>query len=347
MDIFGFYWNPALLGPPSGGSNSTGWAIASGFSAFDTTNIGSPVLQYNSQNALQSGQEPVRRFQQVLGTFGVKYLSSAGGVVYEHSLQTLSSQGALTFFRDRDAGTLAPLTPYALDHQQTNQQVANLIVSYAMPLPFGAMPVFLGGSLKYHNGLQYQQTLLSGTYQVGSTSGYQYTRTSSSSGLGLSTDFGFFAKMTDTLHAGMMFQNITTSFNWQAQQQVLTLDPVTGRESVTSSTNVTVAAPFPYAIKLGLGAAPPDKNIVLEGEVTWSQQQARWRFGLERFYPESHLVMRFGTFADEVSNSQLWAFGGGYLSELINIDLSFVTRSLPAIQESIALGGALSATVHF
>lgn len=223
------------------------------------------------------------------------------------------------------------------------------MVSYAMPVPIGLLPFFsVGGTLKYHDGLQYQQTTLTGTYTPGTTTGYTYTKTTSTSGLGLSMDLGFFAKISDSIQLGLMLQNIQSTLNWQAQQQNYTLDPNTGAETPSGPvTNVTVSTPYPYAKKLGISMAPQGNNITLEGEVSWSEQQTRWSAGLERYYPEANMVVRFGTFADEISNQELWSFGAGYVAKNFNIDLSFLTRSIPDLQNSIALGGALDAELRF
>ncbi|HEY5039984.1 MAG TPA: hypothetical protein VIJ93_13020, partial [bacterium] len=259
-------------------------------------------------------------------------------------------QGAIAFFRDQKAGSPSSTSPYALNYQQTTQQISNVMLSYSTPLPIGTVSLFsVGASLKYHVGLQYQQTTLTGTYQSGNSANtnYQYTRVSSTSGLGYSVDAGFFAKLTDSVQAGMMFQNLNSSFNWQAQQQSLTLDQTTGAETAGTPSNITVAAPFPYTTKLGLVLAPPDKNTLLEGEISWVQQQTHWRFGLEQFNPNTFFVLRLGTFFDDISNSQLWTFGLGYDKPNFNIDLSLTTRSLPDVTTSITLGGGLDAVVRF
>ena len=347
MDYFGVYWNPACLAIPGSGPS---WTVATGGSFFDTSNSGSPILRYNTDNAIQSGIDPVNRYQQYLGTFGTKYTTAAGGVIYDQELNSSSSQGALAFFHDRDNNLIVAGSTYGnLNYLQTTQQIYNVVVSYASQLPIGAIPFFsAGGSLKYHDGVQYQQTSLMGVYQQSSpSSGFTYTKTTSTSGLGLSIDAGFLAKFTDALQVGMMFQNLQSNFNWQAQQQSYTLDG-SGKESASGpATNVTVAANFPYATKLGLMGSPPGTNVALEGEVAWTQGLVNWRAGLERLYPESHIVVRLGTFNDRVSNSQLWTIGGGYMVSNFNIDLSFLTRSLPAIQDSITFGMAFDAIVRF
>src|SRR5690349_17732543 len=78
MEFFGIYWNPAALAFPTTGA----WTIATGGSFFDTSNTGQPILRYTSDNAIQSGQDPVNRYQKTMGTFGAKYTSVAGGVIY-------------------------------------------------------------------------------------------------------------------------------------------------------------------------------------------------------------------------------------------------------------------------
>jgi hypothetical protein len=346
MNLFGIFWNPASLAVPDGAKS--GWTVGSGFSAFDSSNIGSPILQFNSQNAMQSSQDPVNRGQQYLWLTGVKNMNVGGGVLYDQQLSYTASQGALAFFNDRANGTLG-LNPYNLNFQQTNQQIADLILSYGTILPLGTTPFFsVGGSLKYHDGLQYQQISLTGTYTQGvTTAGYQYTKTTSNSGLGLSIDLGFLLRLTDALQFGMMFQNIQSSFSWQAQQQSFNLDPNTGAETPAgAASNVTVQEPFPYATKLAV-TATPSKDINLDGEVDWTQQQTHWSGGLERFYAQSNFVIRLGTFYDDISQSQLWTIGLGYLKNNLNIDIALETRSLPEIENSIALGGALDVLVHF
>ncbi len=343
MGIFSMVWNPSQIAVP----DTTAWTVASGFSAFDTSNSGVPIVHFNPEDALGASQDPIQRYQQYQGIFGVKYLTFSGGVLWNQQLNYLASQGALQFFNDRANGSLS-LLPYALNYQQTTQQVATLVVSYAMPIPLGSFPfVSVGGSLKYHDGLQYQQTSLTGTYTSGNTTGYTYTKTTSTSGLGLSMDLGFFAKISDSIQIGLMFQNIQSNFNWQAQQQSYTLDPATGADIAGPVTNVTVSTPYPYAKKLGASLSPSGNNVILEGEVSWSEQQTRWRFGLERYYPEANMDVRLGTYTDDISNQQLWSFGAGYIAKSFNIDLSFLTRSLPNLQNSIALGGALDAEVRF
>jgi hypothetical protein len=348
MDYFGIYWNPACLAVPGPGPT---WTIATGGSFFDTSNSGTPILRFNNDNAIQSGVDPVNRYQQYLGTFGAKYTTAAGGVIYNQELNSSSSQGALAFFNDRDKNLIAGSgnTYGNLNYAQTSQQIYNVVVSYASQLPIGTIPFFAaGGSLKYHDGVQYQQTSLVGTYQQSTPgTGYTYTKTTSTSGLGLSIDAGFLAKFTDALQVGMMFQNLQSNFNWQAQQQNYVLDG-SGKESASGpATNVTVAANFPYATKLGLLGSPPGTNVALEGEVAWTQGVVNWRAGLERYYPDNHLVVRLGTFNDRVSNSQMWTIGGGYLVPNFGLNLSFLTRSLPAIQDSITFGMAFDATVRF
>ncbi len=343
MGIFAMVWNPAQIALP----DVSPWTVASGFSAFDTSNTGLPIVHFTPEQALEGSEDPVQRYQEYQGIFGVKYLTFTGGVLWDQNLNYLASQGALQFFNDRANG-LFTLPSYALNYQQTTQQVATLMVSYAMPVPLGALPFLsVGGTLKYHDGLQYQQTTLTGTYTQGVTTGYTYTKTTSNSGLGLSIDLGFFAKVSDAIQLGLMFENIQSNFNWQAQQQSYTLDPNTGADIAGPVTNVTVSTPYPRATKLGLSLNPQGNNINLEGEVSWSEQQTRWSAGLERYYPEANMVVRFGTFADEISNQQLWSFGAGYVAKSFNIDLSFLTRSIPNLQDSIALGGALDVQVRF
>ena len=345
MELFGFYSNPSLLALPGSGGT---WTIGTGGSFFDTSNANSPILRFTQQNAGQSAQDPINRYQQYLGIFGVKYLNVAGGATYDQELTYHASQGSLAFLNARDAGPISPGTAYNLDFLQTTQQIANFILSYSTQVPIGTFPFLaVGGSLKYHDGIQFQQTNMSGAFTQGSGTGYQVTKTTSASGLGLSIDGGFIAKVTDSIQIGMMFQNFQSNFSWQAKQQVFALDPLTGQESLTSSFDKTVDANFPSATKLGILAAPQDKNLAVEAEITWTQGVADWRFGLERWYPENHLVVRFGTFNDRVSNSQLFTFGAGYQLPTFNFDLAFLTRSLPAVQDSISFGIALDGEIRF
>jgi hypothetical protein len=347
--VFGMEWNPALLALPLGDNTVAYWSIGSGYSIFDTTNSNSPILRFNTQAAMQSTADPVSRYQQIQGIFGVQYLSYAGGILYDHEINTTESQGALNFFQDRKPGGTLSTNPYNLNYLQTTQEIETLILSYSTPIPLGAFPfVSIGGSLKYNYGTQYEQTSLTGTYTQGSATGYQYTRTTSDSGLGLSSDVGIFGKISDALQLGVMLENLTSSFNWSAQQQSISLDQTTGQESANGpATNITVSAPFPYTTKVGLVATPGSADILLDVEADFVNHQTHWKFGLERFYPENNLAVRFGTFNDDVSGDQLWTFGGGYYSKNLEVDLSFVTRSIPDLQDSLALGGALSAGLRF
>lgn len=342
LGIFGLYWNPALEA-----IDSSTWTLASGYSAFNTSNTNSAILRFTPTAAQQSGQDPVSQYQQYAGSFEAKYSNFTFGVFYDDEETLDSSQGALNLFNDRSAGTLAS-TAYALNYLQTTQQIETLVLSYATPLPLGAFPFLsVGGNLKYHYGTQYEQTSLAGTYTQGSTAGYSYSRITSSSGLGLSMDLGFFAKISDMLNVGYMMQNIQSNFNWQAQQQNYTLDPLTGQDVPSgAASSVTINAPFPYTTKLGVAIAPPDKNTYLEGEVSWVNGQTFWRGGIEKYY-NNGMVLRFGTFADQVSGQQLWSFGFGYFRPSFNIDISCVTRSIPDLQDSIALGGGVDAALRF
>ncbi len=344
MGIFGLYWNPALEALPDGGT----WGIASGFSAFDTSNAGSPILRFDQSSASQSSTDPIQRSYQYSGIFGVRYSSFSFGVLYDQTLNYSTTQRSLDFLNDRSSGSVGA-SAYTLDDHRTQQQIETLIVSYAIPLPIGNFPFLsAGGSLKYHYGTQFDQTSLTGTFTQGSATGYQYTRVTSTSGLGLSMDLGFFAKISDALNMGFMMQNLKSDFNWQGQQRVYTLDPSTGADvAPASAASVTVAQPFPYTAKLGMSIAPPEKNIYVDTEVSWVNQTTHWRGGIERCYSESGLVVRLGAFADPISAEQLWTFGFGFLRPNFNVDIACVTRSIPDLENSIALGGAIDATVRF
>ena len=346
LGIFGLYCNPALEAVPQG---SGSWNIGTGFSAFDTSNINSSILRFSPSNAMQSGKDPVQRLQDYSGLFAVQYGSLSFGVVYDQNLNYNASQGSLSLFNDRSNNPMIDTgASYNLNYLNTFQQIETFYLSYAMPLPLGSFQfISVGGSLKYHYGNYYTQTALTGTYTQGSTTGYQYTETSSTSGLGLSMDLGVYAKISDMLNVGLMIQNIQSDYNWQAQEQNLTLDPKTGQDVLSGpSTSVTVTQPFPYTTKLGIAIAPPDKNTFLEGEVSWVNQMTHWKAGIETYYPGG-LVIRLGTFTDDVSGQQLWTFGVGYFKTNLSIDLAGITRSIPDLQDSVALGGAIDASVRF
>lgn len=347
LGIFGLYWNPALEAVPAGGGS---WTVGSGFSAFDTNNTNTAILRFSPSNALQSGQDPVERYQDYLGIFGVQYGALSFGVLYDQNLNYNASQSSLAFFNNRSNNAIVAGAPVTLNYLQTQQQIETFILSYAMPLPLGSFQFLsVGGSLKYHYGTEYTQTALSGTYTQGSPagSGYTYTQTTSNSGLGLSMDLGLYAKISDMLNVGFMIQNIQSNYNWQAQQQNYTLDPITGQDVLSGpSSSVTVNSPFPYTTKLGIAIAPPEKNTFLEGEVSWVNQNTYWKAGLERYYPGG-FVIRLGTFADQISGQQLWTFGIGYFKSNFTIDLAGVTRSIPDLQDSVALGGGIDASIRF
>jgi hypothetical protein len=345
LGIFGLYWNPALEAVPQGGGS---WNIGTGFSAFDTSNINSSILRFSPSNAMQSGQDPVQRYQDYSGLFAVQYGGLSFGVVYDQNLNYNASQGTLSLFSNRSNNAITSGASYNLNYLNTFQQIETFYLSYAMPLPLGAFQfISVGGSLKYHYGSYYTQTSLTGTYTQGSSTGYQYTETNSASGLGLSMDFGIYAKISDMMNAGLMIQNIQSNYNWQGQQQSFTLDPNTGQDVLSGpSTSVTVSQPFPYTTKLGIAIAPPQTNTFLEGEVSWVNQQTHWKAGMERYYPGG-LVIRLGTFADEISGQQLWTVGVGYFKTNLAIDLAGITRTIPDLQDSVALGGGIDISVLF
>jgi len=345
LGIFGLYWNPALEAVPQGGGS---WNIGTGFSAFDTSNINSSILRFSPSNAMQSGQDPVQRYQDYSGLFAVQYAGLSFGVVYDQNLNYAASQGSLSLFNNRSNNAIASGASYNLNYLNTLQQIETFYLSYAMPLPLGAFQfVSVGGSLKYHYGSYYTQTSLTGTYTQGSTTGYQYTETNSTSGLGLSMDLGIYAKISDMMNVGLMIQNIQSNYNWQGQQQNFTLDPNSGQDILSGpSASVTVSQPFPYTTKLGIAVAPPQTNTFLEGEVSWVNQQTHWKAGMERYYPGG-LVIRLGTFADEISGQQLWTVGVGYFKTNLAIDLAGITRTIPDLQDSVALGGAIDVSILF
>jgi hypothetical protein len=344
LGIFGLYWNPALEAVPQG---SGSWNIGTGFSAFDTSNINSSILRFSPTNAMQSGQDPVQRYQDYSGLFAVQYGGLSFGAVYDQNLNYNASQGSLSLFNDRSNNNLSS-APYNLNYSNTFQQIETFYLSYAMHLPLGSFQfISVGGSLKYHYGTYYTQTSLTGTYTQGSTTGYQYTETNSTSGLGLSMDLGIYAKISDMMNVGLMIQNIQSNYNWQGQQQNFTLDPKSGQDILSGpSSSVTVSQPFPYTTKLGIAIAPPQTNTFLEGEVSWVNQQTHWKAGMERYYPGG-LVIRLGTFADEISGQQLWTFGVGYFKTNFAIDLAGITRTIPDLQDSLALGGGIDVSILF
>ena len=297
---------------------------------------------------MQSEQDPVQHYQDYSGLFAVEFGGLSFGVVYDQNLNYTASQGSLSLFSNRSNNAIASGASYNLNYLNSLQQIETFYLSYAMPLPLGSFQfISVGGSLKYHYGSYYTQTSLIGTYTQGSTTGYQYTETNSNSGLGLSMDLGIYAKISDMMNVGLMIQNIQSNYNWQGQQQNLTLDPNSGQDTLSGpSTSVTVSQPFPYTTKLGIAIAPPQTNTFLEGEVSWVNQQTHWKAGMERYYPGG-LVIRLGTFADDISGQQLWTVGVGYFKTNFAIDLAGITRTIPDLQDSVALGGGIDVSILF
>jgi hypothetical protein len=348
MGLYGIVWNPSFLGMPAPDGRAEAWTVGAGFSALDANNTGTPILQYDDKEALDSDKSPARRGLDNQGVVAIRFINTAGGVVYGKSIYSSSSHDTLKFLKERDASFTDP--SYSLDQTLRDRMGTDLVVGYGTPLPFGTIPVYVGANLKYHLGLSYEQTRLRGDFTPGSglNSGFQYTRFNSTSGLGLSVDFGFFTKVSDTLQCGMMFENLKSDYSWKGTLRTYDLDDTTGADTpIGPPQDITLQDPFPYAIKLGISAAPPEKNIILAGEIEWKEGKTRWRGGLERYYPEVRLVVRLGTYADEISNEQIWCFGGGYLGKNFVVDVAFVTRSLPAVQDSIALGAAVNAAFRF
>ncbi|HET9869598.1 MAG TPA: hypothetical protein VFR02_03750, partial [bacterium] len=308
--------------------------------------------RFDDSAALQSNEDPVKQHLEDLGLVAVQYLSYGGGVLYDHALDTDESKGAYQFFADRQSGAVTDIANaghiYDLSETNTVEDVETLIVSYSTPLPLSAFQFLSAGfSLKYHYGSAYSRTFLDGSFIAGTGGTPTYTRTTSTSGLGLSTDMGFLAKLTDSLQLGVLMQNLTSAFNWTAQKQAYSLDS-NGNESPSGpAQSVTISAPLPYAVKIGVLAEPPGSNILLNAQVDFTQAKTHWRVGVERFYPANNLVVRLGTFNDEVSGDQIWTFGAGFETTSFSLDGAFLTRSLPNLQDSIALGGALDAAIRF
>jgi hypothetical protein len=348
MGVLGLIWNPAFLGMQAPDGRPEAWTAAAGFSALDSSNTGVPILRYDLTKALDSGEDPIHRGLSNRGVAAARFMNAGGGTLYSRVVTDLSSRDTLKFLRDRDDTFTDP--SYSLDRTTLDRQVSDLVVGYGMPLPFGTIPVYIGANLKYHLGFSYSRTVLQGDFApgTGTSGGFRYDRFSSVSGLGLSTDFGFYGKLSDALHVGMMFENLRSDFNWEATRRSYALDPTTGAETPTGpAQTVNLQEPFPYSVKLGLSAAPEGKNIVLAVEVEWKEGETRWRGGLERYYPEVGMVVRMGTYADEVSGEQIWCFGGGILGKNFVLDAAFTTRSLPAVQDSIQLGAAANASMRF
>jgi hypothetical protein len=67
---------------------------------------------------------------------------------------------------------------------------------------------------------------------------------------------------------------------------------------------------------------------------------------LERYYAGG-LAIRLGTFADDISGQQLWTFGVGYFKTNLSIDLAGITRTIPNLQDSVALGGGIDISLRF
>src|SRR5581483_565646 len=95
LGIFSLVWNPSMLTMPD--STDSLWSIGSGFTAYDSSNTGVPILHYVPENGLGAG-DPVLRSQDYQGIFAVKYLSMAGAIIHDQSLTYAASQGALQFF---------------------------------------------------------------------------------------------------------------------------------------------------------------------------------------------------------------------------------------------------------
>lgn len=331
-------WNPAALEssiPPSG------WALSTSGTAFDSTNNGGAALDFNMDNLSQSAAFPVQKAQSYQGVAAVQMQSAAGGLLYDQENRMSISQGAANFLTDRNKNSLHD--SYDLDGSSQESRIETLALGYAQNVPLGQMSAALGGTLKIHQGSRFRQTVLGGTYTTnGPGGGYDYEQWSASSGSGFSWDGGILFKPTATIQVGVLMANINSNYKWKTEHSVLTLNPLTGAQSVATTDSETVQANQPRITRVGITLRSQDRGTTLTGESVHQDGSTFWHFGFERMLPAQHLALRLGTFHDITSDERLWTGGIGYYGHSYELDLGIATRKIPVVQDSPGFGFGLS-----
>jgi hypothetical protein len=342
--VLGLYWNPAVFAY----SNTTSVQTVAGFSAWDTSNVSTPILDFSYNTGGQVVQSSVVRNQQYLGLFGLQYQNYGGGVVYDQQLQLQANPDSLAFFQDRQS-TLSQSTTYTFNYSNIQQKSENIVLSYGYQVPLQFLPYLgLGGSIKFYRGDLLDETSLQGWYSAGDVTGsnYQYTREYSTNGTGISYDIGLISKVTSSIQIGVLFKNIVSSIRWDGELQTLSLGS-NGQETVTQIQDNTIITSLPRETRVGIVLAPPGKGIAIAAESRYQNGKSHWYFGLERSYPTSHLVIRLGTFIDPVSNRRVYTGGIGYQVAFLQADIALLTEQVPNILNSQGLGGAADLTAQF
>jgi hypothetical protein len=330
-------WNPAAL---QFSIPESGWALSTGGTAFDSTNTGGSALDYNMDEAAQSTADPIKKRQSYQGLAALQMRSMAGGLLYDQESTTSFSQGAADFFSDRSKSALHD--SYGLNDSSREERIETLALGYAQNIPLGQMSAALGGTLKIHQGSRFRQTSMDGIFTKGADGGYSYQQWSAKSGSGFSWDGGILFKPTATIQVGVLLANINSNYKWKAERTELSLDPLTGAQSVVNSYSETVQSNRPRVTRTGITLHNEDKTSLLTAEAVHQEGETVWHFGFERILPAQHLAMRLGTFRDLTCDQRLWTGGIGYYGRSYEVDLGAATRKIPVLQDSAGFGFGLS-----
>ena len=140
---------------------------------------------------------------------------------------------------------------------------------------------------------------------------------------------------------GAVIENVNSTFKWNANHQILGLDPATGMETPISSTLETLAAPMEHAVRFGFALISEDQGTAISADSRRAEGSTLWRFGYERSWAPQHLAIRLGTYRDPVSDRRVITGGAGYLGKNFKVQLAVSANHWPVVQDSSAFGAAL------
>lgn len=346
-DAFSVYWNPAALAVRE--KHVTGAAISGGFSAWDTSNLEIPVLDVNGRKAAESGADPYRRATLYQGLFAVQHRNYGGGVYYEDSSREQSNASALDFLEARRTLSFPSGATYTPERTTGRTRAQHLVVGTGQNIPVGGAIPFLGvgASLKYTLGSLREETAMGGYFVHGVSDGLAHTRFRSERGKGISYDAGVLAKLASGFMAGCVWENVKSKVTWEGVAETLAHDVSTGAETTVASRDEEREVALPRSIRIGLVLMPEGKDIQIIGESRRLDRKTRWRFAVERLYPQQKITVRAGILKDPATDKTDVTLGGGWFMKSLDVNAGILFRKFPAVLDSQSIGGALSASYIF
>ena len=328
-------WNPALLYFSADPKTAT---VDVGASAVDSTNLNDSALNYSDASAATSGLDDIRHSTDYRGFVGIQIKSYGAGISHEALQDHELTGNTAQFLQDRSVGVLTG--NYNLNLHDKESRVDTLSLAISQNMPLGQASAALGATLKIHQGNRLRQSDLTGSYQPGLPAA-NFDRWSSTSGSGFSWDLGALVKPSPNIAVGAVIENVNSTFKWNANHQILGLDPATGMETPISSTLETLAAPMEHAVRFGFALMSEDQGTAISADSRRAEGSTLWRFGYERSWAPQHLAIRLGTYRDPVSDRRVITGGAGYLGKNFKVQLAVSANHWPVVQDSSAFGAAL------